>query len=168
MVGTTGWNQHLKEVQSMVTEQHGSILYASNFSLGVHIFNKLCEQLSRILADQYQYALRIEEIHHTEKLDSPSGTAISLAECVIAQHPSFETWEETETIKPGVLPIKALRIPNVPGTHSLCASSEADSITLTHKAHNREGFALGAILAAEFLIGKQGLFTMDHVINFTH
>jgi len=167
IVGTTGWNLHINDVRTWVAVHRGSLLYASNFSLGVHMFNQLAEQLARMVSCYDQYALRIEEIHHTQKLDSPSGTAITLAERVIAQHSALNSWEETSFNQPGVLPIKAHRIPNVPGTHSLHAKSVVDSITITHEAHNRDGFALGAIVAAEFLLGKQGLFTMDDVLNFT-
>jgi 4-hydroxy-tetrahydrodipicolinate reductase len=166
VVGTTGWNHHLTEVTHLVAKEQGSMVYASNFSLGVHIFQHLCAQLARMLSQYPNYSLSLEEIHHTQKLDAPSGTAISLAERIIEEHSQIHEWQLNPTEAQGVLPIQALRIPDVPGTHSLKATSIVDTLTLTHEAHNRDGFALGSILAAEFLLGKKGLYTMDDVLNF--
>jgi 4-hydroxy-tetrahydrodipicolinate reductase len=166
VVGTTGWNQYLTEVSNLVEQQQGSLLYASNFSLGVHIFQNLCAQLARSLSFNPNYTLSIEEIHHTEKLDAPSGTAITLAEGVLKEHSKLNQWKLNAAQSEEVLSIQALRIPDVPGIHSLRAKSCVDTLTLTHEAHNRDGFALGSILAAEFLLGKKGLFTMDDVLNF--
>ena len=166
VVGTTGWNHHLSEVSDLVEQEQGSMLYASNFSLGVHIFQHLCAQLARMLSLNSHYTLSLEEIHHTQKLDAPSGTAISLAERIIEEHSQIHEWKLNPTEVQGVLPIQAVRTPDVPGTHTLKATSNVDTLTLTHEAHNRDGFALGSILAAEFLLGKKGLFTMDDVLNF--
>jgi 4-hydroxy-tetrahydrodipicolinate reductase len=119
-----------------------------------------------MLSQYPNYSLSLEEIHHTQKLDAPSGTAISLAERIIEEHSQIHEWQLNPTEAQGVLPIQAVRIPDVPGTHSLKATSIVDTLTLTHEAHNRDGFALGSILAAEFLLGKKGLYTMDDVLNF--
>jgi 4-hydroxy-tetrahydrodipicolinate reductase len=166
VVGTTGWNHHLSEVSDLVEQEQGSMLYASNFSLGVHIFQHLCAQLARMLSLNSHYTLSLEEIHHTQKLDAPSGTAITLAERVIHEHSQLNEWQLNAPISEGILPIQAHRIAEVPGTHTLFAQSKIDTITLTHEAHNREGFALGSVVAAEFLLGKKGLYTMDDVLNF--
>lgn len=166
VVGTTGWHPYLPEVSELVKTERGSMLYASNFSLGVHIFQYLCAQLARLLSKNPNYSLSIEEIHHTQKLDAPSGTAISLAERVIHEHSQLKEWQLNAPKSQDILPIHAHRIPEVPGTHALIAQSKIDTLTLTHEAHNREGFALGSVVAAEFLLGKKGLFTMDDVLNF--
>jgi len=166
VVGTTGWNHRLTEVKALVEQHQGSLLYASNFSLGVHVFQKLCIQLSRMLSQHVDYQISLEETHHTQKLDAPSGTAITLAEAVIAEHEALKEWRLGSEILPGVLPIQASRVPDVPGTHVLQAKSHIDTLRLSHQAHNRDGFAVGSVLAAEFLLGKKGLFTMDDVLNF--
>ncbi|NDB33978.1 MAG: 4-hydroxy-tetrahydrodipicolinate reductase [Flavobacteriia bacterium] len=167
VVGTTGWNEHLSEVSQWVCAQSGSLLHASNFSLGVHIFQKICAQLAQVLSNFDTYTLRLDETHHIQKLDAPSGTAITLAESIIAQHSSLTHWELNKGDGLSTLPVFAHRVPDVPGTHTLTAQSSIDTISLTHTAHNREGFALGAVLAAEYLHGKKGLFTMSDVLNFT-
>jgi 4-hydroxy-tetrahydrodipicolinate reductase len=167
VVGTTAWGNHLPEVKNMVDSVNGSLLYASNFSIGVNIFQQLTESLARLMAHQRQYQFTIDEIHHVQKLDAPSGTAVTLAEGIIANHSTYKQWTLNKTTEETDLLINAYRIPDVPGTHSIKASSLIDTITLTHEAHNREGFALGAILAAEFLLGKTGVFTMKDVLKLT-
>jgi len=167
VVGTTAWGNHLSEVKKMVDSANGSLLYASNFSIGVNIFQQLTESLARLMTHQPQYKITIDEIHHVQKLDAPSGTAVTLAEGIISNHAHYNQWVLTEATRATDLLINAHRIPDVPGTHTIKASSLIDTITLTHEAHNREGFALGAILAAEFLHGKQGVFTMSDVLKLT-
>ena len=165
VVGTTGWNKHLEEVSAQVKAMGGSLLYASNFSLGVHVFHKLCAQLADMLK-QYDYSFSMDETHHVQKLDTPSGTAISLAETIISHHDEINNWALNKGDGRATLPIFAHRVPEVPGTHSVIARSPVDAITLIHEASNRDGFALGSILAAEFLFGKSGMYTMNDVLNF--
>lgn len=167
VVGTTAWGNHLPEVKKMVDSVRGSLLYASNFSIGVNIFQQLTESLACLMANRPQYQFTIDEIHHVQKLDAPSGTAVTLAEGIIANHSNYMQWVSNETTEETDLLINAHRIPDVPGTHTIKASSLIDTITLTHEAHNREGFALGAILAAEFLLGKTGVFTMKDILKLT-
>lgn len=167
VVGTTAWGEHLSAIKSLVNSANGSLLYASNFSIGVNIFQQLTESLARLMTNHPQYQFTIDEIHHVQKLDAPSGTAVTLAEGIITYHSNYKQWVLNKTTKETDLLINAHRIPDVPGTHTIKASSLIDTITLTHEAHNREGFALGAILAAEFLHGKQGVFTMNDVLKLT-
>ena len=167
VVGTTAWGEHLSAIKSLVNSANGSLLYASNFSIGVNIFQQLTESLARLMTNHPQYQFTIDEIHHVQKLDAPSGTAVTLAEGIITYHSNYKQWVLNKTTKETDLLINAHRIPDVPGTHTIKASSLIDTITLTHEAHNREGFALGAILAAEFLHGKQGVFTMSDVLKLT-
>lgn len=166
VVGTTAWGEKLAEISNEVTTQNGSLLYASNFSLGVNIFTLLVEQLATALSQFPEYNWSIEETHHLQKLDAPSGTAVTLAESIISRHAGLAEWQlnPSET-NDSVLPILAHRLPDVPGTHVIKAASRIDTLTLSHEAHNRDGFALGAVMAAEFLIGKQGVFTMKDVLN---
>ncbi|NDB36311.1 MAG: 4-hydroxy-tetrahydrodipicolinate reductase [Flavobacteriia bacterium] len=165
VVGTTGWNHRLDEVDTWVKASGGSLLYASNFSLGVHVFEKLCAQLAGLLKG-HDYLFRMDETHHVQKLDTPSGTAITLAETILAHHDGIQNWASNEGDGRTTLPIFSHRVPEVPGTHSVIAQSSIDSITLTHEANSRDGFALGSIIAAEFLVGKSGLYTMNDVLNF--
>ncbi len=162
--GTTGWLDNYENAIKLCEENKGAFLYASNFSLGVNIFFELNKSLAKMMSQLKQYQVSIEEIHHTEKLDAPSGTAITLAEGIISQHTEYNTWllnqNEEQTI-----PITAKRIENVPGTHNITYKSHTDSINITHTAHTREGFALGAIVAAEWILGKTGIFTMKDVLN---
>ena len=167
IVGTTGWTEALPSIKE-VTEQHnGSILYASNFSLGVHLFFELTKKLSALMNTQ-DYKASVTETHHTEKLDQPSGTAITTAEHIIKELKSLNKWKLsniTSKIDLDTLPIVSKRIENVPGTHQVSFSSEIDEISLTHTANNRKGFALGAVIAAEWILDKKGLFTMSDVLN---
>ncbi len=161
--GTTGWLEDYPKMAALCELKNGAFIYGSNFSLGVNIFFELNMQLAKIMARFPQYKVSMEEIHHTQKLDSPSGTAISLAKDIIA-HSDYSSWA-LENAKDNELLIDAKRIENVPGTHSVLYHSEVDAIEIKHTAHNREGFALGAIIAAEWIIGKTGIFTMKDVLN---
>ncbi|MDX1700187.1 MAG: dihydrodipicolinate reductase C-terminal domain-containing protein, partial [Melioribacteraceae bacterium] len=144
-----------------------AFIYASNFSLGVNIFFELNRTLAKLMNELKQYKVNIEEIHHTQKLDAPSGTAITLAEGII-ENSEFSDWELKEEINDkNKLPIEAKRIKNVPGTHTVSYDSDIDSICIKHTAHNRQGFALGAVIAAEWLQGKKGVFTMKDVLNIS-
>jgi 4-hydroxy-tetrahydrodipicolinate reductase len=165
VVGTTAWSKSQEEIFELVSKTQGSLLYASNFSVGVNIFQQLTEKLAQLIESQAQYTVRIEETHHLQKLDAPSGTAVTLAEGIIANNSNYNEWQLGNEVLSNQISIVAHREPDVPGTHEVFATSTIDTITLSHEAHSREGFALGAILAAEFLLGKQGVFTMKDVLN---
>ncbi|MGB1210249.1 MAG: 4-hydroxy-tetrahydrodipicolinate reductase [Lacinutrix venerupis] len=162
--GTTGWLDNYNKIVSLCEEKKGAFIYASNFSLGVNIFFELNKTLAKMMSSLKDYNVDIEEIHHTQKLDAPSGTAISLAEDIIENHNNFTSWK-LDGNKDNVLPITAKRIENVPGTHNITYKSEVDTIEINHIAHNRQGFALGAVIAAEWLHGKTGVYTMKDVLN---
>ena len=161
--GTTGWLDQYQTIVDLVTEKNGAFIYGSNFSLGVNIFFQLNEYLAKMMANLKQYNVSLEEIHHTQKLDAPSGTAISLAEGII-KNTDFTSWTMDE-VKENQIPIEAKRIENVPGTHIIKYQSEVDTIEIGHVAHSREGFALGSVVAAEWILGKKGVFTMKDVLN---
>jgi 4-hydroxy-tetrahydrodipicolinate reductase len=161
--GTTGWLEHYNEMEALCNEKQGGFISSSNFSLGVNIFFELNEYLARIMAQFDSYKVSMEEIHHTQKLDAPSGTAISLAKGVI-ENSAYVKWT-MEDAQPKEIHIEAKRIGDVPGTHTVTYDSTVDSIELKHTAHNREGFALGAVIAAEWLAGKKGIYTMKDVLN---
>ena len=161
--GTTGWLEKYDEVLKLCHENKGTFLYASNFSLGVNIFFEMNKTLAKLMKGLPQYYVGIEEIHHTQKLDAPSGTAITLAEEII-KHSDYKNWT-LETPKSKEIGILAKRIENVPGTHEITYESDVDSISIKHTAHSREGFALGAIIAAEWIHDKIGVYTMKDVLN---
>ncbi|PIF31249.1 dihydrodipicolinate reductase [Flavobacterium sp. 9] len=161
--GTTGWLEHFDEMVALCNEKQGGFISSSNFSLGVNIFFELNEYLAKIMAQFDSYKVTMEEIHHTQKLDAPSGTAISLAKGVI-EHSNYANWT-LEEAKNNEIHIEAKRIGDVPGTHTVTYDSIVDSIELKHTAHNREGFALGAVIAAEWLAGKTGIYNMKDVLN---
>lgn len=161
--GTTGWLAEYNKVEAVCKENDGSFIYSSNFSLGVNLFFQMNENLAKMMQRFSQYHLFLEETHHTQKLDSPSGTAISLANQIIANS-NYTKWSE-EIFSDDTILIKAKREENVPGTHSVIYNSDVDSIEIKHTAHNREGFALGAVIAAEWLVNKKGIFTMKDVLN---
>lgn len=161
--GTTGWLENYNKMVELCQEKNGAFIYGSNFSLGVNIFFELNAHLAKIMSRFNQYNVTMEEIHHTQKLDAPSGTAITLAEGII-ENSNYSNWT-METPKADEIKIEALRIPEVPGTHSIFYSSEVDTIEIKHTAHNREGFALGAVIAAEWLAGKTGIYTMKDVLG---
>eukprot|EP01090_Pellita_catalonica_P020160 TRINITY_DN7078_c0_g1_i1.p1 TRINITY_DN7078_c0_g1~~TRINITY_DN7078_c0_g1_i1.p1 ORF type:complete len:234 (+),score=51.51 TRINITY_DN7078_c0_g1_i1:396-1097(+) len=162
--GTTGWLDKYNDIVDLCNEKNGAFIYASNFSLGVNVFFELNKQLAKMMNTLEQYNVSIEEIHHTKKLDAPSGTAITLAEGVI-ENTKQKAWELDEKTSEENIPIKAIRTPNVPGTHTVTYNSEIDTIDIKHTAHNRQGFALGAVIAAEWLNNKTGVFTMRDVLN---
>ena len=162
--GTTGWLEQYDEMVRLCEAKNGTFLYGSNFSLGVNLFFELNEYLAKMMARFADvYKVSMEEIHHTQKLDSPSGTAISLAKGII-QHSDYESWTEEQAGEQQIH-IDAKRIENVPGTHSVFYQSDVDFIEIKHVAHNREGFALGSVLAAEWIQGKKGVFTMKDVLD---
>lgn len=161
--GTTGWLEHYDHVAARCRELNGAFLYASNFSLGMNIFFALNTHLAKMMSNMEQYRLALEEIHHTEKQDAPSGTAISLAEGIISQT-SYETWKLGEA-GDNEIPITSKRIGNYAGTHIIDYNSTIDQIRIQHTAHSREGFAEGAVVAAEWLLGKKGVFSMQDVLN---
>lgn len=162
--GTTGWLEHYNDVVDLCNDKKGAFIYASNFSLGVNVFFELNKQLAKMMHTLEQYNIGIEEIHHTKKLDAPSGTAITLAEGII-ENTDKKAWELNGQTSEENIPISAIRTPDVPGTHTVSYTSEIDTIDIKHTAHNRQGFALGAVIAAEWLHGKTGVFTMKNVLN---
>lgn len=162
--GTTGWLDKFNDVTALCKEKKGSFIYASNFSIGVNVFFKLNEYLAKIIAHLNDYQVSIEEIHHTKKLDKPSGTAITLVEDIL-KHSSKDNWSLNVTNNKNEIPIVSKRIPDVPGTHAIKYESAEDTIEIKHTAHNRNGFALGAIIAAEWLVDKTGVFTMKDVLD---
>lgn len=161
--GTTGWLERYEEMVALCNEKQGGFISSSNFSLGVNIFFELNEYLAKIMSQFDSYKVTMEEIHHTQKLDAPSGTAISLAKGVI-ENSNYANWT-LEDAKTNEIHIEARRIGDVPGTHTVNYDSIVDSIELKHTAHNREGFALGAVIAAEWLAGKKGIYNMKDVLN---
>ena len=161
--GTTGWLDSYDKMVSLCKEKNGAFIYGSNFSLGVNIFFELNNQLAKIMSKFDQYKVTMEEIHHTQKLDAPSGTAITLAKGII-DNSNYSSWA-LENAKEDEILIDAKRIENVPGTHTVEYNSEVDSIEIKHTAHNREGFALGAVIAAEWIQDKKGIFTMKDVLD---
>ena len=164
--GTTGWMAQLKMIEEKCKEVNGAFLYASNFSVGVNIFFELNKKLAALINSHPSYNVSIEEIHHTQKKDAPSGTAITLAEQVIDISGEKDSWVNNETENKNELSIISKRIDEVPGTHSVKYFSPIDDIEIIHTAHNRKGFAEGAVLAAEFINGKKGIFSMKDVLNF--
>ena len=162
--GTTGWLDDYDKMVTLCNAKNGAFIYASNFSLGVNIFFELNKNLARMMKNLSQYNIDIEEIHHTQKLDAPSGTAITLAEDIIKQS-DYTNWKLDLNAEANTIPIQAKRIEHVSGTHSINYESNVDAIKITHTAHNRNGFALGAVIAAEWLINKTGVFTMNDVLN---
>lgn len=165
--GTTGWLDEFDKALTICKENKGSFIYASNFSIGVNLFFELNKSLAKMMNPHKDYSLDVEEIHHTKKLDTPSGTAISIAEQII-KNSSKSDWELIENSvnqDSNSVPISAKRILDTPGTHKVSYTSEIDSIEIKHIANNRKGFALGAIIAAEWLIKKNGIYTMKDVLN---
>ena len=163
--GTTGWNDSLPVANKAAVENNAAFLHASNFSIGVNIFFEVNKLLARLMNGHAEYKPTIEETHHTQKKDAPSGTAITLAEQIIQNLDNATKWTLNDTGDVGALPIIAHRIENVPGTHKITYSSPIDDIEIIHTAHNRDGFALGAVLAAEYIYKKKGIFTMKDVLG---
>ena len=162
--GTTGWLNYLEEIKTLNEQHDNAFLYGSNFSLGVNLFFELNAHLAKLISDYNQYNVEIEEIHRTQKLDAPSGTAITLAEGIIENSAKLN-WELDGNSENEIIPIFAKRIENVPGTHTVSYISEVDTIEIKHTAHTRKGFALGAVIAAEWIVDKKGFFSMKDVLG---
>lgn len=164
--GTTGWSDRHAELQARCGELGGTVFWASNFSIGVNLFLQINRRVAALMAGVPEYKLSMQEIHHIHKLDAPSGTAITLAETILSERPDLKGWElGREASQPDSLPIEAIREGEVPGTHSVTYHSSVDEITLTHRAFGREGFALGAIVAAEYARTHKGWLTMSELLH---
>jgi len=168
VVGTTGWYSQFDNMVKECEAKQGAVFHATNFSVGVNILFHINKQLARIMSKQPSYKAQLSETHHIHKKDSPSGTAITLAEQFIANHDGYSTWEETDsaTVDNSVLPIIAYRENEVPGIHEMKYESDIDMIAIKHSAKSRKGFAMGSVLAAEFLQGRQGVYNMEDLLNF--
>ncbi|MGB0431747.1 MAG: 4-hydroxy-tetrahydrodipicolinate reductase, partial [Bacteroidia bacterium] len=168
VVGTTGWYQNFDQMVKTCESNKGAVFYATNFSVGVNIVFHLNEILASVMQNTQDYKAHINEIHHIHKKDSPSGTAITLAQGLINNHNAYQGWkeDEIENVDKNTLPIIAYREHEVPGTHEVIYDSEIDKITLKHEAKSRKGFALGSVLAAEFLANKQGVYNMKDLLKF--
>jgi 4-hydroxy-tetrahydrodipicolinate reductase len=177
VVGTTGWYNNLDEVKQECEEKDGTVLYASNFSVGVNIFFHVNKVLAKLMNNYPYYDVQVEEIHHTQKLDSPSGTGITIAEGIIENLDAKNNWvnvlvsdenaDASDNLKSDELLIESFRIDSVPGTHTVIYDSEVDTIEFKHTAHNRNGFALGAVLAAEWVQDKKGFHSVQDMFNFS-
>ncbi|MGQ8338478.1 4-hydroxy-tetrahydrodipicolinate reductase [Sunxiuqinia sp. A32] len=163
--GTTGWLDKKEDVIKMMNDNDGTFFYASNFSLGVNLFFALNKRLAKLMEGRSEYDVRMEEVHHTQKLDAPSGTAITLAEDLFDILPSKNSWTLDEPKSESEMNIKAIRERQVPGIHRIRYESDIDYIEIEHSAKSRHGFALGAVLAAEFSFGKKGMLTMNDLLN---
>ncbi len=164
--GSTGWTERLDEIQKICGELHGAFLYASNFSIGVNIFFEINKKLASMMAQHKDYNVSIEETHHTQKLDAPSGTAITIAEQIMTSIKRKKNWVNNTSNNPEELEIISKRIDPAAGIHRVKYSSAIDDIEIVHTAHNRKGFALGAVMAAEFIKDKKGIFEMKDVLKF--
>jgi 4-hydroxy-tetrahydrodipicolinate reductase len=162
--GTTGWNKHIAEITKLVSQHKSSLVYASNFSLGVNIFFELNKKLAQMMSRFKEYEVKMKEIHHIEKKDAPSGTAISLFEG-LSESLRKENWHLGDTLKKNSVPIEALRENEVKGTHSVTYQNEIDHIEIIHTAQTRDGFAIGSIIAAEWITNKKGIYTMKDVLG---
>lgn len=163
--GSTGWVEELADVEALCHSLNGSFLYASNFSIGVNLFFALNEKLATIMQEQPQYHASLKEIHHTAKKDAPSGTAITLAQQITNTNSAYESWHNSAEEIKGSLPIVSEREDPAPGTHHIKYSSEVDEIEIIHTAHSRKGFAAGAVLAAEYIATRTGVFNMNEVLG---
>lgn len=166
VVGTTGWYHQFDSIQQKVKDENLSLLYATNFSIGIHLVFALNEQLAKWMKNFPQYEPSIEEVHHTAKLDAPSGTGITMAEGILKHLDRKQSWVNRESITPEELALTSIREENVPGTHTISYVSDVDTIELKHTAHNRSGFALGAVEAAEWLVNHPGIHSMQEFLNF--
>jgi 4-hydroxy-tetrahydrodipicolinate reductase len=164
--GTTGWLKDYEKAVDICKRKNTSFIHSSNFSIGVNILFRLNEELASQMAVYSEYKVSINEIHHTKKLDAPSGTAISLVQGIVGRHPQYKNWCDENDKKENCIPIQSLREGVVPGTHTVSWNSEIDTITISHEAKNRKGFAIGAVVAAEFIHSKKGIFTMRDVMGF--
>ena len=163
--GSTGWNDKIEEAKTICKENNGSFLHTSNFSIGVNIFFEVNQLLARLMASQPDYEITMKEIHHTQKKDAPSGTAVTLAEQALVYLTTKKEWVNAPAANKEQLSIISERTDPAPGTHIVKYSSEVDDIEITHTAHSRKGFALGAVMAAEFIHNKKGIFTMKDVLH---
>jgi 4-hydroxy-tetrahydrodipicolinate reductase len=164
--GSTGWLESYPEVRDAFEKKDSAFIYASNFSIGVNIFFELNKKLAGLMAPHKEYVVEMREIHHTQKKDAPSGTAITLAEQIQAVIPGLTQWVNRPSENPGELPIISERVDPAPGTHLVRYFSSIDDIEIIHTAHSRDGFAEGAVLAAEFIRDKKGIFSMQDVLGF--
>lgn len=164
--GSTGWLDKLSLIEKEVNDKKGSFLCASNFSIGVNVFFEINKKLAQLMTTHDQYKVDIREIHHTQKLDAPSGTAITLAEQILSENHRYKNWVKGSSKDENELSIQSERIDPYPGWHEVNYRSEIDDIQIIHNAHNRNGFALGAVIAAEFIHNKKGVFTMRDVLGF--
>jgi 4-hydroxy-tetrahydrodipicolinate reductase len=166
--GTTGWLDKIKAIESLTIEKGTAFFYASNFSVGVNIFFRVNRFLADLMKDQTDYKVSMEEIHHTEKKDAPSGTAITLAEAILAENPNLKNWKTPEEgiSSENELIITSKRVDPAPGTHIIRYESDIDTIEIYHTAHRRKGFALGAVLVAEWIKDKNGVLSMDDFLSF--
>lgn len=171
VVGTTGWYDNFIDIEHKCEDAHGGLFYATNFSIGVNLFFQINKLMAGLMNNYSQYEVSIDETHHTQKLDAPSGTAITLAEKVMEQLKSKKAWkglnegDQAKSMNDELI-IKSFRKDNIPGTHTVYYRSEVDTIELSHTAHNRSGFAEGAVTAAEWMAGKKGIFTMKDMLGF--
>jgi len=163
--GSTGWNDKIDVIKKLTLDKGGSFLHTSNFSIGVNIFFEINKKLAELMARQPEYDVSMVEIHHTQKLDAPSGTAVTLAEQILGRSASKSKWVNQPSSNKNELSIISERKDPAPGIHKVKYSSEIDDIEIIHTAHNRKGFALGAVMAAEFISNKKGVFTMDQVLG---
>ena len=163
--GTTAWLDKLESVESLCIERKGAFFYASNYSIGVNLMFKLNENLAKLMNNFPQYDVTVEEVHHTQKKDAPSGTAITIAEGIVDNLERKEKWVAQTTTTHSELEVVAVRRSIVPGIHTVTYECDADAITITHNARSRKGFAFGAVLAAEFIKGKSGSFSMNDLLN---
>jgi 4-hydroxy-tetrahydrodipicolinate reductase len=163
--GTTGWLDRKDEVYNKCKETNGTFFYGSNFSVGVNLFFELSKTLARLMGTRPEYSPEMTEVHHTQKLDAPSGTAISLAEDLIELHPEIEKWAKETKNADNELPVKSERRGEVPGIHTIKYDSDVDYIEITHSAKSRQGFALGAVLAAEYSLGHKGILSMKDMLK---
>ncbi|HEY5470714.1 MAG TPA: 4-hydroxy-tetrahydrodipicolinate reductase [Bacteroidales bacterium] len=164
--GTTGWLENYNKAVEICKNKNTSFIHSSNFSIGVNLLFRLNKELARQMEHYRDYSVSVEEIHHTKKLDAPSGTAITLAEGIIEQHSEYERWCFENDKKSNCIPIHSIREGLVPGIHTVTWDSEIDTISLRHESKNRKGLALGAVVAAEFIQNRHGIFTMDDVMGF--
>ena len=163
--GSTGWTEQEEGIKNYCLQHDGTLIYASNFSIGVNIFFQINKQLAKMMASRKEYAVSIQEIHHTQKKDAPSGTAITLAQQIIAERDDKSEWTLDNSPQQNQIGIISTRTDPAPGTHHIIYSSPVDNIEITHTAHNRKGFAAGALIAAEYIAGRKGIFTMEDVLK---
>ena len=164
--GTTGWLEDYNTAVEICKKYHTSFIHSSNFSIGVNLFYRLNKELAKHMDRYHEYIVSIEEIHHIKKLDAPSGTAIAIAEGIIGNHSDYKTWSIKQDKADKSIPVHSLRQGVVPGTHTVTWDSDIDTLILKHEAKNRKGFALGAVVASEFIHNKEGIFTMNEVMGF--